>query len=173
MILEGVTDQGAVVPVQVTAQGKLVAEGLEGPAGPAGPAGPEGPAGSVGEQGTFTPVIEGTTTAGSVSYGALRIGRYSRIGNMVTVFCAVAWSGGTGTGNLRVTGLPFTSNENYVTAMGATTGLSLTDQYAYGYTFSSNIINVGVTSTTGTSTAVNYPYDAAGTIWITLTYFIA
>jgi len=49
MILEGVTDQGAVVPVQVTAQGKLVAEGLAGPAGPAGPEGPQGPAGQDGE----------------------------------------------------------------------------------------------------------------------------
>jgi len=125
------------------------------------------------EEGTFTPVVEGTTTPGSVSYGATRVGKYTKIGNMVTVYCAVAWSGGTGTGNLRVAGLPFTSNENYVTAMGATSGLSLTDQYAYGYTLSSNVINIGVTSTNGTSTASSYAYDAAGSMWITLTYFIA
>ena len=45
MILEGVTDGGAIVPVQVTQTGRLVAEGLQGAAGPAGPAGPQGPEG--------------------------------------------------------------------------------------------------------------------------------
>lgn len=124
------------------------------------------------EEGTFTPVIEGTTGAGTASYST-RAGTYTKIGNMVTVYCQVTWSSGTGTGNLRVTGLPFTSNENYVTAMGATAGLALTDQYAYGFTSSSNVINVGITSTNGTSTAASYAYDAAGSIWITLTYFIA
>lgn len=55
MILEGVTDQGAVVPVQVTAQGKLVAEGLTGSVGPEGPAGPEGPQGPQGLTGSVGP----------------------------------------------------------------------------------------------------------------------
>jgi hypothetical protein len=124
------------------------------------------------EEGTFTPVIEGTTTAGSAGYGT-RVGKYTKIGNMVTVYCAVTWYSGTGTGNVRVTGLPFTSDQNYVTAMGATSGLSLTDDYAYAYTSSSNVINVGVTSTNGTTTAGSLAYDAAGSIWVTLTYFIA
>lgn len=45
MILEGTTSSGAVVPVQVTGDGKVVAEGLQGPQGPEGPEGPPGPAG--------------------------------------------------------------------------------------------------------------------------------
>ena len=48
MILEGTTSSGAVVPVQVTGDGKVVAEGLQGPEGPQGPAGPEGPPGPAG-----------------------------------------------------------------------------------------------------------------------------
>lgn len=48
MILEGTTSSGAVVPVQVTDQGRVVAEGLEGPQGPQGPQGPEGPPGPSG-----------------------------------------------------------------------------------------------------------------------------
>ena len=48
MILEGVTDGGAIVPVQVTQTGRLVAEGLQGAGGPAGPAGPQGPEGPPG-----------------------------------------------------------------------------------------------------------------------------
>ena len=45
MILEGTTSSGAVVPVQVTTDGKVVAEGREGPQGPQGPEGPQGPPG--------------------------------------------------------------------------------------------------------------------------------
>lgn len=45
MILEGTTSSGAVVPVQVTTDGKVVALGETGPEGPAGPQGPEGPPG--------------------------------------------------------------------------------------------------------------------------------
>ena len=45
MILEGTTSSGAVVPVQVTADGKVVALGETGPEGPQGPEGPEGPPG--------------------------------------------------------------------------------------------------------------------------------
>ena len=48
MILEGTTSSGAVVPVQVTGDGKVVAEGLQGPEGPQGPQGPEGPQGPAG-----------------------------------------------------------------------------------------------------------------------------
>jgi hypothetical protein len=45
MILQGTMQDGTVIPVQVDAQGRLVAEGLPGPAGPQGPAGPAGPVG--------------------------------------------------------------------------------------------------------------------------------
>lgn len=48
MILEGTTESGAVVPVQVTDAGKVVAEGLTGPQGPEGPQGPQGPEGPAG-----------------------------------------------------------------------------------------------------------------------------
>jgi hypothetical protein len=42
---------GTVIPVQVDAQGRLVAEGLAGPAGPAGPQGPQGEKGDPGTGG--------------------------------------------------------------------------------------------------------------------------
>ena len=45
MILEGTTSSGAVVPVQVTGDGKVVALGETGPQGPEGPEGPMGPPG--------------------------------------------------------------------------------------------------------------------------------
>jgi len=58
--------------------------------------------------GTFTPVITGTTTAGTGTY-TLQVGHYTRIENMVFIRIRVAWSAHTGTGNTTVTGLPFTS----------------------------------------------------------------
>ena len=54
-LLTGLTSQGVEVPVQVDAQGRLVAEGLPGPAGPAGPAGSEGPQGIAGVAGPAGP----------------------------------------------------------------------------------------------------------------------
>jgi hypothetical protein len=61
------------------------------------------------EEGTFTPTIVGTTTAGSATYG-VQVGRYTKVGNRVMFQVSLAWSGHTGTGNMRVSGLPFTSN---------------------------------------------------------------
>lgn len=76
MILEGTTSSGAVVPVQVTDQGRVVAEGLQGPEGPQGPPGPEGPPGPGGEfwdrtGTTLSPTNDGDniTTTGRIGAG--------------------------------------------------------------------------------------------------------
>ena len=60
MILEGTTSSGAVVPVQVTTDGKVVAEGRTGPEGPQGPEGPEGPQGPEGPAGSPGNLWSGT-----------------------------------------------------------------------------------------------------------------
>jgi hypothetical protein len=63
------------------------------------------------EQGTFTPTAQGSSSAGTASY-TIQTGQYTRIGNRVIFNLRIAYSGGTGTGNMRVGGLPFTSNSN-------------------------------------------------------------
>jgi hypothetical protein len=64
------------------------------------------------EEGTFTADIEGTTTAGSVSYIS-RFARYTKIGNQVTLQIWFNVSAGhTGTGDVKITGLPFTSSND-------------------------------------------------------------
>jgi hypothetical protein len=60
------------------------------------------------EEGTFTPTTIGTTTTGSVTYGT-RNGSYTKIGNAVHFQLRIGWSAHSGTGNLRITDLPFTS----------------------------------------------------------------
>jgi hypothetical protein len=58
------------------------------------------------EEGTWTPVLEGTTTAGSATYTS-QIGRYTKIGRCVHFRLNLVYSGHTGTGNMVITGLPF------------------------------------------------------------------
>ena len=69
------------------------------------------------EEGTWSPTIIGTTTAGTVSYNS-RQGRYTKIGNIVTISAWVDWSSGTGSGLLRISGLPFTGSTNQYQAIG-------------------------------------------------------
>jgi hypothetical protein len=61
------------------------------------------------EEGTFTPVIQGDTTPGTGTY-SVQSGSYTKIGNRVIFDIALSWSAHTGTGNMDVFGLPFTSN---------------------------------------------------------------
>lgn len=63
------------------------------------------------EEGTWTPVPVGTTTAGTVSYTS-QAGVYTKIGRVVTVEGYLFWNSGTGSGNLRINGLPFTSGSS-------------------------------------------------------------
>jgi len=68
------------------------------------------------EEGTFTPTVSGSTTAGTTTY-LLQTGSYTKIGRMVYVNLIVQYSSATGTGSYRIGGLPFTSSngisENY------------------------------------------------------------
>jgi hypothetical protein len=60
------------------------------------------------EEGTWTPTVFGSTSAGTATY-TLQVGRYTKIGNTVVCHANVGISAHTGTGNVRLGGLPFTS----------------------------------------------------------------
>lgn len=79
------------------------------------------------EEGTWTPTIEGTTTAGTATY-VTRNGRYTKIGNRVFASFYVNYNSHTGTGNMKLTGLPFSSVNLSLFdagAFGAISGLTL------------------------------------------------
>ena len=59
------------------------------------------------EEGTFSPAVYGTSSAGTGTY-SVQIGRYVKIGNRVWVDILLVWSAHTGTGNIGVNALPFT-----------------------------------------------------------------
>ncbi len=58
------------------------------------------------EEGAFTPLIVGTSSAGDYS-SKTQIGRYQKIGRNVYCFILFDGSSGTGSGNVKITGLPF------------------------------------------------------------------
>jgi hypothetical protein len=60
------------------------------------------------EEGTFTPTIVGTGTAGTGTY-SVQVGRYTKIGQRVHFQINLTWSAHTGTTNMIVGALPFTS----------------------------------------------------------------
>jgi len=60
------------------------------------------------EEGTFTPTVTGSSTAGTGTY-SVQVGRYTKIGNVVTVQVSVYTTAHTGSGNIRLTNLPFTA----------------------------------------------------------------
>lgn len=65
-------------------------------------------------EGTWTPGISGSTGAPTLTYSVQR-GSYTRIGNRCVLDYLVninTYTGGSGTGDLQITGLPFTVNSN-------------------------------------------------------------
>jgi len=95
------------------------------------------------EEGTFTPTIVGTTTAGIGVYTS-QTGRYTRTGNRVYINLYLAWSAHTGTGNMRIDGLPFTSKNvagtysalsPYISALTLTAGYWLQPYIGANRTF--------------------------------------
>ena len=59
------------------------------------------------EEGTFTPTIIGVTSAGTGTYST-QTGTYTKVGRLVSVQIVLTWTAHTGTGTMKVAGLPFT-----------------------------------------------------------------
>ena len=128
------------------------------------------------EEGTWTPTVIGTTTAGTATY-AYQNGKYTKIGRMVFVECFIDWSSGTGTGDLRIANLPFTVDTSTVTYPCATIGrinnVTLTagaTPQAYFVPAATEIMLNQSVSGGGAFTAI--PYDGSGLIMLSGTYTV-
>ena len=87
------------------------------------------------EEGTFTPIVRGRTTAGTASYGRTAVGKYTKVGRMVDVMVDMVFSGANGSGNIEIAGLPYAAhNGPYVRFAGditlLTAGISWSNQLA-------------------------------------------
>jgi hypothetical protein len=73
-------------------------------------------------EGTWTPVFEGGTTAGTYTYGS-RVGTYIQIGNMITAICNLTniATSSAGSGAIQIAGLPANSSASKGVAVGSVT----------------------------------------------------
>ena len=136
------------------------------------------------EEGTWTPVIEGETTNPTLTGYSTQVGRYTKIGRLVTVHCALQPAGTSvaGTGNLRFGGLPFTS-ANITDVIG--TGVSSANgDFAWGsgktqlvFNVASNSTKIGVwgmqNGTTEAGIPVNNFNNSAQYLLLSITYMAA
>ena len=126
------------------------------------------------EEGTFTPIVQGSTTAGVGVY-TTQDARYTKVGRLVTAEIYIVWTAHTGTGNLKIGGLPFTANASYYS--GATIGLASNITLSASNTISAfNQINATyiniIQSPVGGGTFSDVPMDVAGTMVLSCTYSV-
>jgi len=127
------------------------------------------------EEGTFTPTVIGSGTAGTATYN-FQNGRYTKVGRIVHFEIFLEWSLGTGTGALRVSGLPFTSG-NGITQPAVTVGgqnniASSVNTYLNAYILTSSTQILIAENPIGGGARNTVTYDAAGEFMLSGTYSI-
>ena len=120
------------------------------------------------EEGTWTPTVQGVSSAGTATY-SVQLGSYTKVGNLVSILLYISYSSGTGSGQLRVGGLPFANGS----VLGAAT--IYLDNIAYAAnSYPQCVVNTSAITMDfylvngGSSSAITY--DAAGTIILSTTY---
>ena len=121
------------------------------------------------EEGTFTPAVAGSTTAGTGTY-VTRSGRYTKTGNRVYYQIWMEYSGHTGTGDFTVTGLPFTTNSTVYSwnpVIIYTSGIAFTaSHFTQGFVERNSTIVYVQSCPTGGGAAASVPMDPAGSIML-------
>jgi hypothetical protein len=126
------------------------------------------------EEGTFTPTITGTTTAGTGTYGS-QDGRYTKIGRVVNYQIYISWSAHTGTGNMDLSGLPFATlaGTYFPVSLSEVDNISLTaSNYLTAYTRTGTTDIRFVQTPVGGGAATNVPLDTSGGFMISGFYFV-
>jgi hypothetical protein len=124
------------------------------------------------EDGTWTPTASGATSAGTGTY-TNQDGRYTKIGNTVTIWMDLGWSAHTGTGNLRFSGLPFTANLDVYSSgvFGFVKNLTLTaNSLLTGYVDSGTTAVALVQYAVGGSDVSSVAMDTSCRLMFTVTY---
>lgn len=122
------------------------------------------------EEGTFTPTIIGTTVNGTGTY-TTQTGRYTKIGKIIQLQILMVWTAHTGSGNMRVAGLPFSSEGiSPLSIYHDNIALSASNQL-FAYTSSWYCI-FGQVPVGGGSVAF-VPLDTAGSVYLCGVYQVA
>ena len=126
------------------------------------------------EEGTWTPTIIGTTTAGTVTYVA-RNARYTKIGRKVFIEASINWTAGTGAGSLSITGLPFPSASAPASALSASlvSGITLTAGHVLTMRVEATSTQIGIYSyPSGGGGYGVAPYSGTGVIGFSGSYTV-
>jgi hypothetical protein len=118
------------------------------------------------EEGTFTPTIVGVSTVGTATY-TVQTGKYTKIGDRVLINIYLQWTGGTGAGNMDISGLPFSSESSVAnqSLSNYNSGIAMTAGHVMQLITGASSIFINVNSIpTGGGSDVNVPYDSAGLI---------
>lgn len=123
------------------------------------------------EEGTFTPRIYGSTTAGVGTYSS-QVGTYERLGNQIHFNIYLGTTAHTGTGTIRIDGLPYVPSLNYN---------AVTIGYISNFTFTGNVVayadNTGIiyltAHTSGAATPSGITMDPSIVIVLSGTYRIS
>ena len=120
------------------------------------------------EEGTFTPVIKGSTSEGTGTY-TTQTGAYTKIGRLVNFALAVTITAHDGTGSMRIDGLPFSQGGSDSVYSLSFTGLPFSGA-PVGALYSTTLFTVAVMAEDGTTAAVTLETDTAFTIRASGTY---
>jgi hypothetical protein len=128
------------------------------------------------EEGTFTPTTVGSTIAGAGTY-TTQTGRYTKIGRMVYITAFINQTAHTGTGNMRLASLPFTSanNANIYSIFPIDSGNLTVPANAIPFleTDTNTTVAIFATWTTGGSGIGSLAMDASCTLYCNLYYEVA
>ena len=119
------------------------------------------------EEGTFTPTAVGSTSAGTGTYTD-QTGVYTKVGRFVYVFIAIQWTAHTGTGNLRISGLPYSAGKNDVVSMFAN-GLTYTGTHLQPFCVNTQIWLNQTSSGAGDS---YIPMDVSCQLFFSAVYYV-
>jgi hypothetical protein len=121
------------------------------------------------EEKTFSPTAIGTSTAGTGTY-TTQSGTYTKIGNRVLFDMLLTWTAHTGTGNLRITGLPFLPGASTPVSLRITDVSMTAGKYMQGYIFAGVDAVILEQIPTGGGTTEDIPMDTAGSVWVSGCY---
>lgn len=118
---------------------------------------------------SFTPVLQGTTSAGTGTYNT-QLGSYIKVGKLVTFQLVIDWSAHTGTGDMRIAGFPFAASANEPSSVSWVwgNGITVTGQIVFGVAPSQLYGALGAVNN-GSYSAL--AMDTSGTLRLTGSYF--
>jgi len=124
------------------------------------------------EEGTWTPTIYGSSTAGTGTYDK-QDARYIKIGGAVSFVFDLLWTAHTGTGDMNVAGLPFTVNVHAAIAPGYVDNITLTASNILQSLCIDGSTNIGLRQTpVGGGSLSGVTLDTSGRLMISGTYFV-